>query len=215
MKEIDFIPEWYKASQKRRKRYHRQYVLLGTLFAMMMGWSFIEGRHVQTVKADVGDVQRVIDNNRTLVDDGAAIEAELAFLKQQTEILQMAASRTAVSTVIAELSALMGDNIILSRLSLKDEAIEESKVSAASAVKVQMGAAGNKKDEVLKQTRLCVTLTGIAATPADAARLISQLEQSAYFHQETLVYSKPKTVKMHDVTEFEIRCYVADYQMKQ
>ncbi|MHC4551612.1 MAG: PilN domain-containing protein [Planctomycetota bacterium] len=215
MKEIDFIPEWYKASQTRRKRYHRQYMILATMLVLMMGWSFVVGRHVENVKADVGEIQSVVETRRAMVNEGTELEAEILQLKQQADILKMAESRTDVSMVIAELSALVGDNIILSRLSLKDEVIKEPKKSAVSTTTVQIGAAVQKKDGLLKQMRKCVTLTGIAAAPADAARLISQLEQSPYFRQETLVYSKPKTVKKHNVTEFEIRCYVADYKTRK
>ena len=57
-----------------------------------------------------------------------------------------------------------------------------------------------------------VVLTGIAARPADAALLIARLEKTEYFDHVLLVYSKPKKVKDKDVTEFEIRCFVADYQ---
>lgn len=215
MKDIDFIPEWYKATRKRRKRYHRQYVILATMLALMMGWSFVVGRQVKTVKADVSQIQNVIDRSRKMIDEGSKLEAEIALLKQQTGIMEIAEPRTDISTVVAELSALVGDNIILSRLLLKDETIKELKESAVATAIVKIGAAAEKKDGFLIQTRRRVTLTGIAAAPADAARLISQLEQSEYFCQETLVYSRPKTVKKHDVTEFEICCYVADYHIQK
>nr|MBC8379068.1 hypothetical protein [Planctomycetota bacterium] len=51
MKEIDFIPEWYKASQNRMKRYHRQYILLASLLTIMMAWSFIIGGYIEKVRA--------------------------------------------------------------------------------------------------------------------------------------------------------------------
>lgn len=217
MKEIDFIPEWYKASQKRRQGYHRQYVLLASLFGLMIGWSFIMGRHVQDVSADVEGILSVVEKGRAQVDEGSHLEAEIALLQQKADILERAASRTRTTAVIAELSHLAGDNVILSRLKLQDEVIEDKnkkQTSSVSPLAVQVGGSKPATEAVLKQMRTCVTLTGIAAAPADAARLISELEQSPYFEQESLVYSRPKMVQKHDVTEFEIRCYVADYQIR-
>ena len=63
--------------------------------------------------------------------------------------------------------------------------------------------------------RTKVSLTGIAARPADAALLIARLEQTDYFEQVTLVFSKPQKFKDNDVTEFEIRCFVADYRIRK
>lgn len=219
MKEIDFIPEWYKANQKRRQRYHRQYLLLALLFAIMMGWSFVVGRHVECVRADVRDIQEVFEKGKIKVDEGKLLEADIAVLKAKARVLEMTTPRTDVSAMIGELSYLIRDNIILSRLSIKNEAIEgtEKRTSPSAGASVQIGSSGAKKtgaDDFLTQTRTRITLTGIAARPADAAILISQLEQSDYFEQETLVYSKPKKIKEHDVTEFEIYCFVADFKTR-
>ncbi len=219
MKEIDFIPEWYKANQKRRRSYHRQYVLLALLLAILMGWSFIAGRHVEQACAEVQDVRNVLDTGKMQVNEGVRLETEIAIFAQQTQILEMTRPRTNTSVIIAELSSLVGDNIILSRLSLNNEEIKAAeKDTAVSSAVVQIQTPAQKKtgpEKFLKQTSTRVTLTGIAAQPADAARLISQLEQSDYFEQEALVYSRPKTVREFEVTEFEIRCTVADFKVSR
>lgn len=220
MKEIDFIPEWHKADRKRQKSFRRQYVLLALLFAMLMGWSFVVGQHVERVSADVRDIQGLFEKGKMKIDEGLLLEVEIADLKSKTRVLESLSPRTNVSAVIAELSWLVREDVILSKLSFKNEVIAEgakSKSTGAAAV-VQIGASGQKTsdaDQLLRPMRTRMTLTGIAAEPGDAARLISQLEQSAYFEQETLVYSKPKEIRDNDVTEFEITCVVADYKIGQ
>lgn len=218
MKEIDFIPEWYKANQKRRRSHHRQYVLLVMLFALIAGWNFIAGRHVERACAEARDARNMVERGKTRVDEGMRLEAEIEDFKKQIRLFEMTRPRTNISAVIAELSCLMGDNIILSKLSLNSEEIETEKKTVsmpAAIVQIQM-AAGKGQDgaeKFLKQTRTRVTLTGIAAQSTDAARLLSRLEQSDYFEQESLFDAKPKTVKKHEVTAFEIRCTVADYKI--
>ena len=220
MKDIDFIPEWYKANQNRKRRYHRQYILLGSLLTLMMVWSFIVGQYVERVRADVEDVQTVFEKGKAKVDEGIQLQAEIASLQHQVQIVDATSPRTHISAMIAELSYLIRDNIILSKLSFNDEEIEfdNEQPSTPAGVVVQVGSSsrGNKTSEVsLEPKRTKVILTGIAAKPADAATLISRLEQSDYFQQVLPVYTKAKKVKEHDVTEFEIRCFVADYKIQK
>ncbi|MHC4291421.1 MAG: PilN domain-containing protein, partial [Planctomycetota bacterium] len=95
------------------------------------------------------------------------------------------------------------------------EALKE-KSSVPGAV-VQIGDLKQQQNPVIPSapSRLKVTLTGIAATPADAAALIARLEQAEYFQQVGLVFSRPKKITDMDVTEFEIRVFVADYHIQK
>jgi hypothetical protein len=219
MKEIDFIPEWYKANRNRKRRYHRQYVLLGSLLAIMMIWSFVIGQYVDQVRADVEGVQSIFERGKEKIDEGIQLESEIALLRHQARILEATAPRTDVSAMIAELSWLVRDSIVLSKLTLKNEPIDAGlDKGPASSGLVQIGAAsrGRGSSELsLTPTRTRVTLTGVALKGADAAALISRLEESAYFDHVTPVYSKAVKIKDHDVTEFEIRCYVADYTIQK
>lgn len=219
MKEIDFIPEWYKANQNRRKSYHRQYVLLGTLMAIMMIWSFVIGQYVEQVRADVEDIQAVFERGKETIEQGMVLEAEIALLKQQARILDATAPRTEMSSVIAELTWLIRGPVVLSKLSMINEAIEPKQAqqqTSTGVVRIGSSASGSGAAEMsLSPTRTRVTLTGVALTGADAAALISALEESAYFEQVTPVYTKAVKVKDCDVTEFEIRMYVADYKIQK
>lgn len=219
MKEIDFIPEWYKANQNRKKRYHRQYILLISMVAIMMTWSFVIGQYVEQVRSEVEDIQSVFKRGEQKVDEGMLLESEITLLQHQARILDATAPRTDVSAIVAELSCLIGDTIVLSKLSLKNEALEQGqKKDSASSGIVQIGSSSRGKgaSEVsLTPTRIQVILTGIAIKGADAATLISRLEESAYFEHVSPIFTKAAKVKDSDVTEFEIRCYVADYKIQK
>jgi hypothetical protein len=217
MKEIDFIPEWYKANQNRKRRYHRQYMMLGGLLVIMMIWSFIIGHHVNQVHADVEAMQSMYEKGHLKVDEAMILESEIALLQQQAVLLEDASPRTNTSAVLAELSWLVRDSIVLSKVSLKNETIEqaEEKSSEPTGI-VQVGAPSKDKDTVrLRPTRTKVTLTGVAAKGADAADLIARLEESDYFEQVSPVYTRGKTIKNCDVIEFEISAYIADYKLQK
>jgi len=217
MKEIDFIPEWYKANQNRKRRYHRQYVMLGSLLVIMVAWSFVIGSHIKQVHADVQAMQTMYENGQLKVDEAMVLESEIAVLKQQVGLLEDAMPRTTISTILAELSWLVRDAIVISKVSLMNEPIErldEQHVETAGVV--QIGTASQDKDTVKpRPIRTRIVLTGIAARGAEAAALIARLEESEYFEQVTPVYTRGKTIKNKDVTEFEINAVIADYKLQK
>ena len=218
MKEIDFIPSWYKATLKRKRSYHRQYLLLSVLFALMMAWSFIVGSHVSSVKAEVEDMRQASDQAKKRVDQALSLESEIAALQVQSTILETITPRTDISAVLAELSYLAGENVMLSNLSIEKETLKaaaKQDAKAAATQKVTIGAVDKTKNDTSVSglpSRKKIVLSGIAASPADAARMLARLENSVYFEEVAPVFSKARKVKDHDVTEFEIRCYVADYK---
>ena len=217
MKEIDFIPQWYKADRERKRRYIRQYALMAALFALMVGWGFMINGHIAHVSAEVEEIQTAFEKGRLRGQQATILEGRIAEMRQKTTLLDKIASRTKMTAILGELSYLMGENVILSKLSLQNELIQNPEKKGAFASAAVVRASGLQKgdqDVVIPASPFHrkVVLTGIAARPADAASLIARLEQTDYFDHVFLVYSKPKKVNDRDVTEFEVRCFVADYQ---
>jgi len=218
MKEIDFIPEWYKADQVRKRRYARQYTIIAVTFAVMMVWSFVVGGHVKHVSADVEGIQAAFDKGRDKVYQTQLLQSEIAEMKQKADVFDTITSRTKTTAILGELAYLVQENIVLNRLSLTNEPIEEfKKETPVSGAVVQIGASKEPQNTVVPETpsRVKVTISGIAARPADAAALIAALEQADYFQQVALIFSRPKEFMKKDVTEFEICCYVADYRIQK
>ena len=217
MKEIDFIPQWYKARRERKRRYIRQYTLMATVFTVMVGWGFIVDSHISRVSAEVDQMQESYERTNLRGEQAAVLQGEIADMKKKTELLDTVAPRTNITAILGELSYLIQENVILSKLSLKNEPIQnsEKRSDPATAAVVRVAPSKqNKGDDVISSTpsRCRVVITGIAASHADAAELMARLEQTAYFDGVFPNYSKPKQFKDRDVTEFEIRCFVADYQ---
>ncbi|MHC4950765.1 MAG: PilN domain-containing protein, partial [Planctomycetota bacterium] len=213
-----FIPEWYKADRVRKRRYAHQYTTIAVIFAIMMVWSFVVGHHVKRASAEVEDIQTAVVKGKERVQQTLNLQSEIAAMEQKTMLLDKITPRTKMTAILGELSYLAQENIILSKLLLTNEPIEalKEKSSVPGAV-VQIGDLKQQQNPVIPSapSRLKVTLTGIAATPADAAALIARLEQAEYFQQVGLVFSRPKKITDMDVTEFEIRVFVADYHIQK
>ena len=219
MKEIDFIPEWYKANRARKRRYTRQYTVIAVIFAVIMSWSFVAGRYVRQVSAEVEDVKAAFNKSKEKVYRAQRLQGEIAEMKQKADMLDAISPRTKTTAILGELAYLVQENIVLDRLSLTNEPIEELKPRAtASGAVVRIGhTKEDSQNAVVPQTpsRIRLTLNGIAARPADAAALITSLEKADYFQNVSLIFSRPQTFMDEDVTEFEISCYVADYRIQR
>ena len=216
MREIDFIPEWYRTDRVRKRKYVRQYTLIGSLFLLMMVWSFIVGGHVDRVAAEVQQLQTDLEKTVNRAEQVAVLQDEITVMKEKMALLNRIKPRTQLTAILGEIAYLMRENIILSKLLIKNEPIKGSNENTtASRVVVQVEKTKKDQDAVAPPSpcRLKIVLAGIAAQQSDAASLIAQLEETPYFEQVALVFSKPKTINQQDVTEFEIQCTVADYRI--
>ncbi len=143
MKEIDFIPEWYRTGRKRMVSYHRQYVLMAFLFLALLAWSHATGSFVSRAKARVDKTQDLLKIEEPLSQTYNKIKAGVADLQSNAHVLERVRPRVDISHVIAELSHLVSDRIVLSRIDVRGEALQ----SAPAAVKkhvVTIAAQGDK-----------------------------------------------------------------------
>jgi len=219
MKELDFLPDWYRADRQLKHRRHRYYVLFGLVTALMAGWSFMVGQSVSGLRAETQRVEAVIAEGGQSIQTSLEMEQEIAQLSRQADILAALTPRTAVSAVLGELSGQVNDPIILSRVLLVQEPVAATETKSQPSVNavVRIGAVKPDAPSPLpdgpQKTR--VVLTGIAAGGAHVARLIDRLETSDYFKTVSPGFSRAKKVNNKDVTEFEITCDIADYEVKR
>jgi len=212
MKEIDFIPEWYKTSRKRIVGYHRQYALTALLFVTLLAWSHAAGRFVSKAKADISRIRNLLEIKEPLEEVYSRMKENVDGLKENLHVLRRVEPRINLSHVIGELSYLVDDRVVLSRIEIHNEALRPAPRAAKKGV-VTITAGHNGKSSVLPEPniRSKVTIAGIAAEASDVASLISKLEQSPYFCRIIPEYSRSRDIKGATVVEFEIGCYVANY----
>ncbi|MCK4959499.1 MAG: hypothetical protein KAT00_08855 [Planctomycetes bacterium] len=211
MKEIDFIPEWYKTGKRRKVNYHRQYAVIGVVFLFMMVWSFATSRSISVARAQIAWTENFLSANSSVGAEYNSLQAELASLRGKTDVLEKLENRTDISSIIAELAFLTGNNIVLGSLDLHVEKFHDSTDDKAKQGVVLVGRS-EKTDLIIEEDMILkVVVAGFAANASNVAQLISKLEDSSYFCRIIPGFSRTTEIKNSMITEFEISCYVANF----
>lgn len=210
MKEIDFLPEWYKQGRLDRTKHREFYVAICLVIFSMGVWSIFANGRVAIVKARNTAFQEAKLSRMHSETEYKLAESKYRQLKARQQMLDSIKSRITVSNVIAELGHLLDSSIILRKLEIKTESfsIQSSKAAIRTA-----SAAGRTKESD-KNVRFKITLTGLAADAAEVAKMINKLERSDYFFQVVPGYSRNATTGQYQASEFEITCYLSDYRLE-
>ena len=226
MKEIDFLPEWYKNSRRQQISYRTQYFILGCIFVAIMFWNFIAARSISKAVADFTQTTPKQVEAESLLRESAGVKSQTSQLQGKAGILEKIDSKINVADVLAEMSFLIDKRIVLSKVELKAEKFTDKKgrkisndALLASGGESQDTSAG--KELPLSDVRFKVVIRGIALNAGDVAELICRLENSPYFCQAVPSFSRNIKIKTgtgsdaanHQVSEFEISCYLSNYQI--
>jgi len=244
MKEIDFLPDWYKTGRKRQVNYRTQCIVLGGVFLVMTVWSLATSRSISNVKAGLTQMTTQRGQAENASVELVGIKTELKALQEKIQSIEEIDSKIDVASVLAEISSLIDEMIVLSKIEFIAEKPEQGRESELSTrpsavvriAQVQLG----KKSMPLGSVRFKILIAGVAADASDMATLVSRLEESPYFRQVVLSFSRNAQVgnenaaflrnvdvlrqagdtegrtgaageKLH-VSEFQINCYLGNYR---
>lgn len=198
MKEIDFLPEWYRSGRRRQISYRTQYVALAGLFAVMMAWNFVSMNALSKASAELAQMtaRDAEIYNRSREFD--RVKEELRDLQKEARIIDEADSRIPVANVLAEMSHLFDERIIVSKVDFVAERFaQEQKQQAGgdSVVRVASSKVSRSQTLPLGKVRFKVVLAGQALDPNDVAELMCKLEDSAYFCSVYLSFSRNRSIE--------------------
>jgi len=241
MKEIDFLPEWYKSDKRRSASYRIQCMILGGVFAIMMAWNFIAAGSVSRAEAEL---TRIVEGSAGIQDAArrfGEVKGRIGELQKKAAIIEKTDSRIDVASVLAELSFLVKRPTVLGRVELiaekfsRAESDKDGKRADGRLVRAVRVKAGEEALLPLGDVKFKVVISGVAPDPSDVAALICKLEDSPYFFHVVPLFSRNTEVatiagpvgrssNVEDsrrkagafikATEFEISCYLANYRQQ-
>ena len=222
MKEIDFLPEWYKSSRRQQVSYRRQVIGLSSAFVVMLVWNFMATSLVSKTTAEFAGQQWKQVEAERISQKFSKIKGRVTELQEKAGVLEGIDSRIDVSNVLAEMSFLIDEKIVLSKVEFKSERFSDRRSTTAgggSAVRVAGGGSGGKRALSFGDVRFKIVLNGVAADGGDVAKLICRLEDSPYFCQVVPSFSRNDEIKTgtdvaggnFQISKFEISCYLSNY----
>ena len=248
MKEIDFLPEWYRSGRRRQVSYRAQCIALGGVFVVMVVWSLAATHSLSQAQAELAGMAAARQQAEGPSVESAGLESELKQLHGRVKSVQEIDSRIDVASILAELSFLIDKRIVVSKVEfVAEKFVQERKDEPPQTVGTVVRAVGTRLDDKkvlpLGNVRFRVVITGVAADAGDVGALMCKLEDSPYFWQVVLAYSrdtgitsrsagpartaaevKEKTAETNDnvrqadvsvrASEFEIHCYLANYRQQ-
>jgi len=224
MKEIDFLPEWYKSSRRRQFSYRKQYVALAGMFVVMMVWNLNSLNSISKATAELAQVESMQSKARDASNEFAKVQNKVTELQKKAHVIEEIDSKIDVASVLAEMSFLIDKRIVLSKVEFVGEKLldtQQDQISGGSSVRIAKAGVNKQRELPLSDVRFKVVIYGVAADASDVAALVCELEDSPYFCRVYPSFSRNKTIntvgsqlasKSYQVSEFEISCYLGNYQ---
>jgi len=228
VKDLDFLPEWYKDRRRRHSRMRKQYIALAAVFLLMMAFNLTATHRASRVAANVTRHAEQQANAEAVVYEFDRLTKDLNQLRTRADVGRRIDTRFDVAAILAEISHLVDEAVVLNKIEMTAEPFVKP-VAKGRPVGGVVGAgdqdAGAQPEKSLGDAKLRMVLAGVAIHPTDVVKLVCRLDESAYFQQvRPSSYSKAKlpvrpTVdatgvkapETPDVTGFEITCYLANY----
>lgn len=199
MKEIDFLPEWYKSGKRREISYRTQYIALGGVFVVMVVWNFITAQSISTARAQFAQMETRQTQAKGLSIKLDELKSELRGLQEKAESIEEIDSKINVADVLAEMSFLIDEKIVLGNVEFIAEKIENKRQDellprTSNVVRAVRAAMSGKQELPLGDVRFRVIIGGVAADASDVAALICILEDSPYFCQVVPSFSRTTVI---------------------
>jgi hypothetical protein len=235
VKEIDFLPDWYRDDRRRQSTYCVQSaVLVGVLAAMIM-WSLVMAYSVLRTSRKLAADRLKWQEAQSLSQEFNRMQSRVAELQKRAIVLSSVDSRIDVANVLAELSFLINEKVVLSKVQITAEKFVGDGGATGHGAAVRMasdrGGQGALAGDWSGDVRFKVVIAGMAVDAGCVADLICRLEDSPYFRLVYPSFSKSGQVsgrrdkpaagrgskqpmENYQVSEFEINCYLANYRQQ-
>jgi hypothetical protein len=231
VKELDFLPEWYKDDRRRHVHVRRQYVALAVVFFVMMVFNATATHRASRAAAHVANLENQRVCAEAVVQEFDGLTRKVNDLKAQANLVEQMDSRVDIAAILAEMSHVIGGSIVLRKVEIAAEPFARADEKAqGSVVRLAGTTAHGEEGNALGPVKFRIVLTGVAAHPAEVADLVCKLDESQYFQQvhpsfygnarvQVGARTTPgspdgraaKTPGALEMTEFEIVCYLANY----
>jgi Tfp pilus assembly protein PilN len=196
MRELEFLPEWYPQSRRRKRIVLLQGYMTLLLAAGLIVWLLLAHRNTQAkVAALAGINSQILQAHQEMhqLEEQVGLKGQLLVQRQIVDKLGMPVEMSALLDAIGDtLTPQMGVT------SLSFDTQEQLKVSTSLAA-AHMGTQGDNIDR-----RLHVRVDGVAPSDNDVANFLTGLSRVPFFDDVAMSYCRDQTENGHIMRDFEV-----------
>ena len=193
MRDLEFLPEWYPQTRRRKRLVFLQ-GWLTLLLVLGMGAFLVKAeRNIIAADRSLAAVKGQLSQTNSQLAEMDKLDAIRRQLRRQAQITSRLGMYVETSAVIHELERLMPKQMSLTGLQIENE--EKSETSAVVAA---------RGGEAPVDRRLRVRLQAVCPTAVDMASFLTQLSAVPFFEQVNLNRAGEKSDSGHTMHEFEV-----------
>ena len=206
MKDIDFLPEWYRSGRRRQVAYRTQYIALVGVMVVMAVWNFATGHSVSRAEAEVAQMAAEQTQVEGASQEFMNLQDEIRQIQKKANTLEMIDSRVDVAAVLGELSYLIDERVVLGKVDLiseqfADDGKDKQQPARSGLVRAASGKGNAASSGFVGEVRFKVIISGVAASSGDVMLLVSRLEESTYFFHVELSFSRDSVLRIGGSTD--------------
>jgi Tfp pilus assembly protein PilN len=196
MRELEFLPEWYPQSRRRKRIVLLQGYMTLLLAAGLGVWLLLAHRNTRTTAAALTSIETQLSQTHQemhQLEEQVALKNQLLIQRQIVEKLGLPVE---MSRLLYSLDKNLPPQMSLTDLSFDTQ--EQLKV-ANTLASARVATQGDNIDR-----RLHVRLDGIAPNDNDVANFLTGLARIPFFDDVAMNYTRDRTDNGHVMRDFEV-----------
>ena len=194
MRELEFLPDWYPQTRKRRRLVVLQGWLILVLACGMGAHLVLADRNIKVAEKSLAALQGQLEQTNAQLAEIDKLDTMRRQWRQQEQLLSRLGLYVEACKTLDTIDSLMPKQMALTSAQLDNE----EKIDAASAVQAAKGG------EIVVDRRLKVRIQGVCPTDVDLANFMTQLATIPFFEQVSITYAREKSENNHVMREFEV-----------
>jgi Tfp pilus assembly protein PilN len=194
VRDLEFLPDWYPQTRKRRRLVILQGWLILVLAGGMAAHLVLADRNIKVAEKSLGALQSQLDQTNAQLAEIDKLDAMRKQWRQQEQLLSRLGFYVEACKALDTLDALMPKQMSLTNCQLDNE----EKIDVGSS-----GIQAAKGDQQIDR-RLRVRVQGVCPTDVDLANFMTQLATIPFFEQVSITYAREKGENNHVMREFEV-----------
>ena len=194
MRDLEFLPDWYPQTRKRRRLVILQGWLILVLAGGMGAHLVLADRNAKVAAKSLGALQGQLEQTNAQLAEIDKLDTMRKQGRQQEQLISRLGLYVEACKTLDTLDSLMPRQMALTVAQLDNEERVDAGASAMQAA---------KGDSVVER-RLKVRIQGVCPTDVDLANFMTQLATIPFFEQVSITYAREKSENNHVMREFEV-----------